>query len=114
MADYLPDAILQTPLQTKEIFQFIIDNEEVVYDQRSLYAKMYLELYSFQMIREKYGRRLRSDETDFPDTIILDFNDSHQDTELVYSISINHAEKYVVRRSKIDAYPAARLLERFF
>jgi len=95
MADYLPDAILQTPLQTKEVFQFIIDNEDIVYDQRSFYAKMYLELYSFQMIREKYGQRPRSDEKDFPNTIILDFNDFHQDTELVYSISINHAEKYV-------------------
>jgi len=96
MADYLPDAILQTPLQTKEVFQFIIDNEDIVYDQRSFYAKMYLELYSFQMIREKYGQRPRSDEKDFPNTIILDFNDFHQDTELVYSISINHAEKYVL------------------
>jgi hypothetical protein len=103
-ANYLPDSLLQTPLKTEEIFKVILESEEKGFI-KSLYAKVYLELYAFKMIRLRYGRRTHrveqtksSDSTTIStassvsDTIILVFDDVHQENEIVYSIAVNHHE----------------------
>lgn len=108
-ADYLPDSLLQTPLKTDEIFKVILESEEKGFI-KSLYTKIYLELYAFKMIRLRYGRRTHRVEqtkssdsatmsiaSSATDSIVLVFDDVHQENEIVYSIAINHHEKYVVR-----------------
>ncbi len=117
-ANYLPDTLLETPLRTKEILKAILDSEEKGYI-KSLYTKIYLELYAFKMLRLRYGRRNHRAEkaknydnnavntsSAASDSVILALDDIHQETELVYSITVNHHGKYVVRlRLKLDNVP---------
>lgn len=86
-----------------------MDSEEKGYI-KSLYTKIYLELYAFKMLRLRYGRKNHTAEkaknydnnavytsSAASDSVVLALDDFHQETELVYSITVNHHEKYVVR-----------------
>lgn len=107
VANYLPDSILQMPLKPEEIFHSILECEEKGLI-KSLNTKIFLEFFSFQIIRERYGRKpvgsgsterdvnTLSMDASTSGSTILSFDDLNQETELVYSITINHHEKYVV------------------
>jgi hypothetical protein len=97
MANYLSDSVLQTPFKTEEIFQMILECEKKG-NIRSLSTKISLEFFSFQVIRERFGKGEGLEENDFStDSIILYFDDRNQEGELVYSITINHHYEQVVR-----------------
>jgi hypothetical protein len=97
MANYLSDSILQTPLQTEEIFQMILECEKKG-NIRSLSTKISLEFFSFQVIRERFGKGEALEENDSStDSTILYFDDINQEEELVYSITLNHHYEQVVR-----------------
>jgi len=101
----LPEAILKTPMEKGTVFQLILDNEEAINNflEHDILnkAQVYLDchqLYSFKMIKEKYGQgRSARELLKCPDSIILDVGDSNQAKEMVHIIGINHVEKYVVR-----------------
>lgn len=103
-----PASILNTPFTTRNVWKHIGDHLEELksYCQQNVANKAMLNLdthqvYSLLKIHEGYGPNgsKRSNETllSFPDTIILEFDDLNEEKELVYSIRINHEEKFVVR-----------------
>lgn len=97
MANYLSDSILQAPMKIVEIFRMILECEKNG-NIRSLSTKISLEFFSFQVVRERFrndeGLEVNDSSTD---STILYFDDINQEEELVYSITIHHQYKQVVR-----------------
>jgi hypothetical protein len=97
MANHLSDSILHAPMKTEEIFRMILECEKKG-NIRSLSTKISLELFSFQVVRERFSKNEGFEMYDSStDSTILYFDDINQEEELVYSITIHHQYKQVVR-----------------